>query len=153
MCEIALHILLRLIEHYPDLLSKLTSSQISSLILCSTSSELCLRPDIKSVADELLSDLQRQRSTSSSHNSQTLITVLLEQVVRPSFAQSRSKNITLAGRKAVDPLPQALTASEDENSLKPWKSTQKYVTRVLSWILEHSNVGLQSIIHTAAHKQ
>ena len=76
-----------------------------------------------------------------SGNLSTILTGLLQERVKPLFAQTRNPAITQQGRKAIDPLPIATAAHSDlDDENKPWKYRNAYIVTVFQWGLSQLDV-------------
>lgn len=66
---------------------------------------------------------------------------ILRENIRPLFKNSKNPSITSQGRKNFHPIPLSRfeSLSLDESN-KPWKNTNIYATRVLSWVIEQYQV-------------
>lgn len=73
---------------------------------------------------------------------QSLITLLLEQQVKPLFAKTKNPAITSQGRRAIGSPPTNYLISDPETELKRWKSHDVYVVAMFRWILESLDVRL-----------
>lgn len=135
-----LHLLTTLASSQPRLLLTAEYPQVTTLIFWSTSTEVVILDACGVLARQILSKLFSRNDPDQLNSKSVIIKPLLEQVIRPAFMRSRPRNITAAGRKAINPLQQALTSSEDDKILKAWRFSQKYVVDVLFWVIESSDV-------------
>ena len=147
----ALHLLTALANDNPNLHFTAICSQITTLIFWCSSAEDFFLAECRSQAKQILSRISNASAVNQLKWVSLMIRDLLEQVIRPAFIRSRSRNITAAGRKAISPLEQALTSSEDDKLLKPWKFSQKYVVYVLVWVIESSNVWKSLFFSVETH--
>lgn len=70
----------------------------------------------------------------------SMITLLLQQYVKPVFAKTKNPAITSRGRKAVASAPTNYLVGDPESELKPWKFHHVYVVTMFRWILENIDV-------------
>lgn len=70
----------------------------------------------------------------------SLITLLLQQHVKPLFAKTSNPAITSQGRKAVTSTQTNYLLGDPESELKPWKFHHVYVVTMFRWILENLDV-------------
>ena len=75
------------------------------------------------------------KKASSTQGTDSMILELLSKVVQPVFAASKPRAITQAARRAINPLPEPVSASEDERQMKPWKYERFYVVVTLRWVV------------------
>ncbi|KAJ5585029.1 uncharacterized protein N7459_004829 [Penicillium hispanicum] len=65
-----------------------------------------------------------------------IIESLLKEKIRPLFAKTKNPAITSEGRKNLHPIPLSrFDGSALDDSTKPWKNTDIYVTSVISWVI------------------
>jgi hypothetical protein len=107
------------------------------------------------MSKELLGLIIHELQISDPTTYRSLLTNILREGVQPAFAASRPKTITEAGRKTLNPHPQAITARDDEQQLKPWKFERQYGTDLLFWVLEQINVSriLSSYIQLTVYRK
>lgn len=76
----------------------------------------------------------------------TIIERVLKEKLRPLFTKAKNPAITSEGRKKLHPVPPTrFDASALDDSTKPWKNTDIYATRVLSWIISQYEVSADDI--------
>lgn len=73
----------------------------------------------------------------------TIIEKLLKEKIRPLFSKTKNPAITSEGRKNFHPVPVSrFDDSTLDDSTKPWKNTDIYAIRVLSWVISQYKVCL-----------
>lgn len=66
---------------------------------------------------------------------------VLKEKIRPLFTKTKNPAITSEGRKNLHPVPPTrFDGSALDDSTKPWKNTDIYATRVLSWVISQYEV-------------
>ena len=93
------------------------------------------RPEAFETANALLVDLLRRDQLADPKFLSKLLASLLQDRVKPSFAQTRSSAITEQGRKANYRLPSAVDVGDSEVDRKPWKFRDIHILTVFRWIL------------------
>lgn len=75
-----------------------------------------------------------------------IIERVLKEKLRPLFTKAKNPAITSEGRKNLHPVPPSrFDASVLDDSTKPWKNTDIYATRVLSWVITQYEVSADHI--------
>ena len=138
---VGLRALARLIHHFPALLDREAPKLVCCLACYTDSDEPWMRPGADESARDLLGPALQHLPSFSSQEGALWIAELLSSLVKPTFASSKPRAITQAGRKAIEPLPAPLEASEDRYLLKPWKYGKFYIVTVLHWLLGELNVS------------
>lgn len=73
----------------------------------------------------------------------SMLTRLLQERIKPLFANTKNPAITQQGRKAINPLTSAATAHSDVDSEpKIWKYRDAYSVTVFQWVLKHLDVRI-----------
>ena len=100
-------------------------------------------PRAQELAHSLSEDYAASRDLSA------ILTVILQERIKPLFVKTKNSAITQQARKAIDPLPSAAAAHSDlDGENKPWKYRNTYVVTVFQWVLSHLDV--RAIIHPFA---
>lgn len=122
--------------------AKLTVALTACLASFTDSREEWSGGEASDQAGSLLDHLLRQ-CDATPERFRSLIAALLEQTVKPLFAQTKNLAITAQGRKAIgaaNPTRGYVGSMEPESELKPWKFHRVYVVAVFRWILENLEV-------------
>lgn len=127
--------------HFPGIYGHRTLEVVTCLACYTDPRELWMRPSSEDTARRLLKSYLQEFREKLPQKPEPLVSELLRLIVQPVFAGSKSRTITQAGRKATDPLPSPLQASEDRSKFKPWKHSQFYISTVFRWAIFQLDVG------------
>ena len=74
-------------------------------------------------------------------NPSTAFTGLLQERIKPLFAEAKNPAITQQGRRAINPIHSSATAHIDlDSEAKPWKYRDAYSVTVFQWVLKQLDV-------------
>ena len=74
-------------------------------------------------------------------NLASVLSRLLQEIIKPAFAKTRNPVITQQARKAVNPLPVDVTLRSDlDGETTPWKYRDVYINTVFGWVIGSLNL-------------